>query len=335
MKLKIFKLYFKTPCHFGERGLGLEKTSVILHSDSIFNALINAWAFLFRKENLEKFLVEECKEPSFLITSGFPFNKNVFYFPRIQWKFPAKEEVIEKKGRKKLKKLEFIKKDLFEKWINEKVVEREKISEALENLDFIKEDLIPKNQLSRINSSFKQLYSLGVIKFKKNAGIWFGIEEKKEGVIKDWIIPALKFLQDQGIGAKRTWGLGKFEFEEKEIEIKTPEKSEKFVNLSVVFPKENDLSLIKNTFIKNTSWFRWHLITRGGYPVYSPFAESFSLRKPLIKMIGEGSVLPEIKGNILKIPENEEILRKINFPHFVYHYGRGFLIPAKLKENYE
>ena len=152
---------------------------------------------------------------------------------------------------------------------------------------------------------------------------------------KNWIIPALKFLQDQGIGAKRTWGLGKFEFEEKEIEIKTPEKSEKFVNLSVVFPKENDLSLIKNTFIKNTSWFRWHLITRGGYPVYSPFAESFSLRKPLIKMIGEGSVLPEIKGNILKIPENEEILRKINFPHFVYHYGRGFLIPAKLKENYE
>ena len=52
-------------------------------------------------------------------------------------------------------------------------------------------------------------------------------------------------------------------------------------------------------------------------------------------MIGEGSVLPEIKGDVLKIPENEKILRKINFPHFVYHYGRAFLIPVKLKENYE
>jgi len=330
MKLKIFKLYFKTPCHFGERGLGLEKTSVILHSDSIFNALINAWAFLFGKERLEKFLDEEYKEPSFLITSGFPFSKESFYFPRIQWRFPAKEEVIEKKGRKKLKKLEFIKKGLFERWINEEEVAEEEISEISKDLDFIKEDLIPKNQLSRINSSSEQLYSLGVIKFKESSGIWFGIEEKKKGVIKNWIIPALKFLQDQGIGAKRTWGLGKFEFEEKEMEIKTPEKSEKFITLSAVFPKESDLSLIKNT-----SWFRWHLITRGGYPVYSPFAKGFSLRKPLIKMIGEGSVLPEIKGDILKIPENEEILRKINFPYFVYHYGRGFLIPAKLKENYE
>ncbi len=327
MKLKIFKLYFKTPCHFGERGLGLEKASVILHSDSIFNALINAWAFLFGKERLEKFLVEEYKEPSFLITSGFPFSEENFYFPRIQWRFPAKEEIIEKKGRKKLKKLEFIKKDLFEKWINGEEVTEEEI---LEDLDFIKEDLIPKNQLSRINSKSTQLYSLGVIKFEENSGIWFGIEEKKEGIIKNWILPCLRFLQDQGIGAKRTWGLGKFEFGEKEIEIKTPEKSEKFVDLSVVFPKEDDLGLIKNT-----SWFRWHLITRGGYPVYSPFAESFSLRKPLIKMIGEGSVLPEIKGDILKIPENEEILRKIGFPHFVYHYGRSFLIPAKLKENYE
>jgi len=328
MKLRVFKLFFKNPCHFGELGLGIEKSSFILHSDTIFNALVNSWAYLFGKEETEELLERILKENLFLISSGFPFSKDNYYFPSVKWPFPVSESFREKHS-KTLKSLKFVSKELFEKWINGQVWEEQNLGEKLK-IDFIKEELIPKNQISRIKNQSQIIYHLGVIKFKEKTGIWFVIEEKKQGVIKDYIIPALIFLQDKGIGGKRTWGLGKFKFEEEELEIKTPQNSEKFVSLSSIFPAKEDLF----SFKKN-NWFNWYLIQRGGYPVYSPFLKGFSLRKPLIKMIGEGSVAPKISGEILKIPENEEILKKINFPHFVYHYGKAFLIKANLKENYD
>lgn len=324
MKFKIFKLFFKTPCRFGDRGVGIEKTSKILHSDTIFNALINALSCLFFKKELDEFLENELSSPSFIISSGFPFYKDKFYFPKISWPMPLSDKEREKHS-KDIKSLEFVEKSFFEKWINGEPWNS--LEPFQDELSFIKEYLIAKNSLSRLSEKSRELYYLGAIKFEKGvSGIWFAIKEIKDGIIDKYIKPAFEFLQDHGIGSKRNWGLGTFDLKEEEIELKIPANSSTFINLNLTFPSKEDIELLKQ--FDN---LKWQLIIRGGYPVQSIYSSKPSLRKPFFHMIKEGSVLPEIKGSLIKIPDSESELKKIGFPHFVYHYGKSFLIPVNLK----
>jgi len=38
-RLVAYRLIPRSPFHFGERGIGLEETSILLHSDTLFSAL--------------------------------------------------------------------------------------------------------------------------------------------------------------------------------------------------------------------------------------------------------------------------------------------------------
>ena len=66
--------------HLGERGIGLEETSPLLHADTLYAALGVAWAMLFG----ERALAEEWfrPEPPVLLSSAFPFAGPVRFYPR-------------------------------------------------------------------------------------------------------------------------------------------------------------------------------------------------------------------------------------------------------------
>jgi CRISPR-associated protein Csm4 len=54
---RLVRLNFKTaPAHFGEVGIGLEKSSERVHSDTLFSALINAYVRLFGSEGVNNLL---------------------------------------------------------------------------------------------------------------------------------------------------------------------------------------------------------------------------------------------------------------------------------------
>ena len=55
-RFKIIKLNFTSPLHIGEIGIGLEESSLILHSDTIFNAICNALAKLYGRDWVTDFL---------------------------------------------------------------------------------------------------------------------------------------------------------------------------------------------------------------------------------------------------------------------------------------
>ena len=67
----IVKLEPESPFHIGKAGVGLEETSVIVHSDTIFSALCNMYTLLYGRDELEAMLTEFEEQPPFLVSSAF------------------------------------------------------------------------------------------------------------------------------------------------------------------------------------------------------------------------------------------------------------------------
>ncbi|PKP59386.1 MAG: hypothetical protein CVT89_01365 [Candidatus Altiarchaeales archaeon HGW-Altiarchaeales-2] len=103
--MKLIKLKPKNNAkyHFGESGL--DESSVIFHSDSLFSAIINNYVKLYgdSKEDIEKL-------KSVKISSLFPAYGNILFIPKpftkLNFNTDAQKRVDEKP--KQIKKVEFI-----------------------------------------------------------------------------------------------------------------------------------------------------------------------------------------------------------------------------------
>jgi CRISPR-associated protein Csm4 len=281
--------------HIGETGIGLEKCSPIIHSDTIFNAIINAYSLMHTENETNEFLsgFENVR-----FTSAFPFWSNELLFPRPRIRVIAGEKVLSDRS-KKIKKAEFVSKKFFEKIINGELFSEEEIEELVKEKRFYKEYPIPKVYLDR-ETKKSDFFIISTIKFEENCGLWFSIE-CENGIYKD-ILSCLRLLQDEGFGGKRTLGYGLFEFEQDNINLRLPNTPDLYVLLSLFYPKENEKALFGG---KSASW---DFVLRGGYRQME--------RKPRIRLIKEGSVFENLpNGKILK------------FDKFV-HYGLAYTVPA-------
>ena len=282
--MKAVKLHFKTPLRAGKAGLGLESTDIMIRSDTLFSSIISAASALNldMDELLHKFSNGELR-----ISSCFPFNGNVFYLPAPH--IPFSERIPS-----------FLEKSEFEELISGNKVnfggEREIGSQIFET---------PKVTLDRITSN-SGIYYMSAVKFKENAGLYFLFE----GSVKS-IKPILKFLQDEGIGGKKVWGLGKFTFEFEGFDIK--EGGERFVTLSLTYPQDK------------TSVIYWKPITRSGWIQ----TEKGVIRKPKIIMASEGSVFSESdEGKVIDVDKEFGTHLSEKVGHRVYIYGKSFMVKA-------
>lgn len=83
MRTLAFELKPRGPFHFGERGVGLEETDPLAHSDTVFSALCWAWALLYGEDALGELLERfEKGSPPFLVSSAFPYAGGVRFLPR-------------------------------------------------------------------------------------------------------------------------------------------------------------------------------------------------------------------------------------------------------------
>ena len=86
------RLTFKTQLHFGrasgpaqEGSLGLEKTETYIPADTLFSAICQTWTTFYNPESLTTFLngyTEDGSVLPFMLTSAFPFAKDVYLFPK-------------------------------------------------------------------------------------------------------------------------------------------------------------------------------------------------------------------------------------------------------------
>ncbi len=281
--MKAVKLYFNTPVRIGESGIRLEESSEILHSDTLFNAIANALVSI--NGDLDEFM-ERILTGKLRISSAFPFD-NEFYLPlpilpfgkKITAKFVCKEE--------------------FERLIAGEKIEVESGDMPYEVVD------LPKVSIDRATAN-TNVYYVSMIKFKEKCGLYFIVEGNGKKLLK----PALRFLEDEGIGGKRTWGLGRFEHEWADFSLKMPSNSNAFVTLSLVFP--NDLNSI----------LYWKPVIRGGWTL-----KGKQIRKPRIIMASEGSIFNRRDDGVLLDLDDEVKDFSKKAGHKVFINGKSFLIP--------
>ena len=289
--MKAVKLKFKTPVRIGELGIGLESTSEVLHSDTLFNAIANALASI--NGDLEEF-IEKIRSGELKISSAFPFKGEEYFLPLPILPYDKKI------------KAKFVSKNNFEK-----LIAGEEIEVESEEMPYITFDL-PKVLIDRVTAN-TNIYYVSLVRFEKDCGLYFIVDGNGKKLIKQ----ALWYLEDEGIGGKRTWGLGRFECEwDADFNIKTPSESNAFVTLSLVFPK--DLNSV----------YHWKPIIRVGWTL-----KGKQIRKPRIIMASEGSIFKESDDG--KLIDLDEIADKFSekVGHNVFVNGKSFLIPVVV--NYE
>ena len=237
--IKIIKLNFTSPLHIGEIGIGLEESGLVLHSDTIFNAICNALAKLRGNKYLLEFIEKSFfeKEISFKISSGFPFVEDILYFPKPKCAANISREHNLEIG-KYLKKIQFLPKELFEKWISQSGIQQNDLENLMKFNNFMdfekvysgyQKDILPKVSIDRENKN-SEIYFLGSFCFKGNSGIWFMVD-CDEDVYKNSLLPALRLLSHEGFGGKRTLGYGNFEMKEEKLDLNLPESSKSNANL--------------------------------------------------------------------------------------------------------
>jgi CRISPR-associated protein Csm4 len=131
-----YRLAARSPFHIGERGVGIEETSVILHSDTLFSALcltlreldedLDAFLARFPRVRVEQdvpplSLPGECPPP-LRLSSAFPYAGDTYFFPRPLLRPPGLDEIGDPKLGKTLKKIRFVSQPIFEALLAEQPV---------------------------------------------------------------------------------------------------------------------------------------------------------------------------------------------------------------------
>ena len=302
------KLRFRGPVHVGLDSL--DSASVVVHSDTLFGAIGSVLPRL--GIDAEDF-VEAMKAAR--ISSLFPFEGGTYYLPK---PLNANSLVLSRLGEtareytlaKKFRKASLLTKKAFEMVISGNV-DPSRLEELLvEGLPAKVVD-VPKVALDRVTSN-SNIFYLTQVHFKENAGLYF-LYDGDTGTFKKYILPALKFLGDEGLGGRRSWGLGLFDVEiDDGFEFRdVPKESDEYVTLSLVLPKSSS-ELVLWEPLKRSGWVH----TTRGKP----------RRKPTMLFAIEGSIVRKNAGAILDLDEIGDFSGEVG--HKVHVYGRAFPVPV-------
>ena len=309
MNWYIIKFNFISPLHIGsdEAGIGVENVQSMIHSDTIFSALVNSASLM--NNNYIDFLLQG----NFRISSAFPYKENHYFLPRPFYPFPSTFG----KCSKEVKKLEFLQEVDFQAWIKGELNEKN-ITGAISRSQNIEEistlDIRPRNFIDR-RTSDTIIYHCGGVVFQKNCGLYFVLETDNED--KGRFQDILKALKKLGFGGERSIGYGQFSFEiigaidtEAGIwkNIKNNEGNS-FSLLSLCYPAENE----------NIDAKAYQTVLRKGW-VFSTSSKK-QMKRKTFRMFKEGSVfINQLKGKIVDVaPRGFK-------DHDVYRWGKAFSV---------
>ncbi len=343
----IIKMNFTTPLHLS-RGQtdAYDKSEEILHSDTIKSAIFVTAKMLFGKE------IDEAFFESFRVSSAFPYKGKDYFFPKPMAKLDFKFEGLDNdkdisKVSKKLKKLEFISKSVFEDVISGKENIEVKDQQFSKKGKFLFSDEITDDNKKQVYKSEVQQrlatakpfrnkegnveiekdgtpYYIDRIYFTENSGLYFFIEYLGNSD-KEKINAAIKLLGDEGVGTDKHIGNGIFEaIFPKTFDLKVHEDANSKMLLSLYCPKKDEL---QKEILHESSY---QLIKRGGYIASPENIEHLTFRKKSVYMFQEASIFPNAMQLIGKI-ENLKPDKKVGHP--VWRDGYAFSIPFEKNKN--
>lgn len=298
-------------------------TSEYLHSDTLWSALVNAWALSCPKSVND--FINECMNGNFRLSSAFycympPLstegkkggNKKIYFLPK-----PASLNLAKFSDPKSLKRVKFLSKGIWEKgllpedWFdkdkctllqNESVVALKSEIEVAESFKLFYIETTAKTSARDITDREDAFYFQTDLYLAENIRWYFLIDNKLPDTLLSDFHTAMKALINLGIGGERTTGCGSLSgYEEIEFNLEM-EKSEHTSSISLIAPNQEELS--ENSL--------YQIIKRGGR-----FLEK-GKSLPMVQMLLEGAVFDNnINGKIVELNNKPKILR----------YGLSFLIP--------
>lgn len=314
MQAIVLKSDAGTRFHFGSNSniaLGdtgaLASVSEILHSDTLFSAIVNAWS-MSSPETTEGF-VTECKEGKFKLSSVFFYvyykSKPIFFLPK-----PISLNLFSFDEPKKLKKLKYISKGIWERglhpseWFNENkctLLQQGKFVAFKDEIDqpikLFEVETAPKvrarNVSDREHSYYYQtdLFLYGNERYHVNW--YFVLDNNLSENLRNDFDKAMKVMVNLGIGGERSSGCGSLKGYEL-IDFPIENKNSTFrSSLSLIAPHKGEL----------TANSLYQIIKRGGH-----FFDGQSL--PVIQMLLEGAVFDSvISGQIVELKTTPPVLR--------------------------
>ena len=330
----VYRLTFKTQLHLGrasgpvqEGSLGLEKTETYIPADTLFSAICQTWTTFYDPESLTTFLkgyTEDSTVLPFMLTSTFPFAKDVYFFPKpLMLSTPSK----------KSKRVRFVSQSLFQNIVSgnppefneNQLVNGEEVwmtpeeREQLETSDDEDFTIWTTNTRPRVTlgsrNSGSEIWHVQTVQFNTNCGLWFAAQFDSDET-KHKIETLLRVLGDTGIGGERNAGYGTFDFTETTLEIPTPETGSQFVTLAPICPKSPEqltrllTGNIAYTLNPLTGWVS---------------STGTASRRKQVNMFAEGSVLHASDTHIGRLVD----LRPDNWEHPVYRYGYAWQVGTK------
>lgn len=306
MSYSIYKLKFTSGIHIGDSQIGQESTLQTVRSDTFFGAIYSEYMRIFGDDELKNNL------ELVRISDLLPYKNEDYFIPK---PFVAIDRDISpvsetKIDRKKVKALQYIPISKFNQYMSF-LKTRENFPDDIDD-DFGKRQIMTKNQISRQEED-TQLYNIEVFNFCENAGLYFILDCPDDFAKK--FDQTLESLGDTGIGAKKSIGFGKFEFEKIKDNAKTDSEFSKnflkttgtdirYMVLSSYLPAKEEIASLKTK-----SYYK--LIKCSGFvttPSYSDIPE----KRKQVYMLASGSVLGfEPIGRVadLKLHGNHSVYR--------------------------
>ncbi len=276
----------------------------ILHSDTLFSAIMNEWVRLFSDDTVDQLVADM----PFRISSAFPYSTNEYYLPT---PIGTGKLYMEKlKNVPFLELYDFL--DLAEG--NYKTILNKELKNPVDEMMFI--HTVPRISIDRISTSTNIYDSTGWL-FKDGSGLYF-LVDLRDTTFRDKFELCIKLLGDSGLGADRNIGYGLFESEIEEVDTagawaqlfvtRSGDKSA-YCTLSLTYPFKDEAK----------EALSYRLLTRRGW-IFSR-SSTAQMKRRACKMFAEGSLFKKpIRGDIATVTPMDFT------DHQIYRHGIGLMV---------
>lgn len=328
---EVIHFKFKAPLHLSNVRADYGLSEKLLHSDTLYSAIMHTWAVLGKEEWINP-------KPDFAISSLFPFTRDLvtgqpvhfFVKPYFQANIVGESSPSDAK---KFKKIQYVDQHYFEHYLNFSPIESNLASikgiyqtSGVIDPHFMSVDVQQRIKRPRNEQEDTVPFYMERIYFKEGSGL-FCLARFENPEAKKRVIAALKLLAENGIGTDRAVGNGQFEVDFGIISLSMASPATYAMNLSLYCPdsKEELSGMLEGSRV------RYEIIKRGGW-MSEPYN---TYRKRSVYMFREGSVFKIqsnetfSKGKTVNLqPEPLTLPIKVETP--VWRVGKALFLPVNL-----
>lgn len=328
--------------HFGLHGLGQEKTSPTLSSDSLFGALVARLARSAKPAVVDAFCQPFVNgQAPFVLTSTFPLAGGVRFFPPPLTSRKPPEKPVLGRDAKAFKRVAFVSETLFRQlldgamlsglsgthslqggqlWLSAEEFERLPAALQEEEAKAWVEEQRPRVTIDRASQA-ATLFFTGQVTFAESCGLWFGIHwQTNDSALQKQVADLLADLSEAGLGAERNSGLGAAKID-RLGEFALSDPAAKWTTLSRYLPREAEIGALRHPDSAYT------LNSVGGW---LDSAAKPGQRRKTVNLLAEGSVFGALPGPLPgQVADVRPIYGKDNLDplgHPVYRFGLALAV---------